>query len=654
MVDIPGTLPEEFAAKFAASFTAELAKTTFQGLKGWLSTEAKKHDLFGTALNAYKDGVERRYDSMKILGMREPTLLRDIYVRVNILEKISSTHRVTTEGLEEFFQRDQRGFGQVEETKEGVAVFNDLQSGKLTVLGKPGAGKTTFLKHLTLQALDGTLRENYLPIFVSLKEWSETEMSLMDFLADQFDICGLPGAKPFVEHLLTAGRCLILLDGLDEVTSDVDRTIRAIKDFSDKYHRNRFVLSCRIAAYDYVFEHFTEVEMADFNDEQIQTFIANWFRDEEETAQQCWKQLNTEEHAPIKELAATPILLTLLCLTYHEQLDFPPNRAELYREAIDVLLKKWDTSRRIRRDQVYRRLTLKRKELMLSQIAFQTFMQGHYFFPRQQLERDIAAYIGNLPDAPEDSVELDSEAILKAIEAQHGLFVERANGIYSFSHLSFQEYFVAKYITEHRSHPTVQELVQERMFDEGWREVWQLVVGMRAEPDEVVVAMRAHIANQLMTKKERDFINLIGEFERKVGRRPTEGIRPLEITRWMLEVARRRGINKTGNMIETLARIMHDDIRDGPLTKWDDARTLEQYYGFRPTADETKEFITQIDALLDANVERIGKYATGTTLLLQCLRPEFDVSKRLCESLLEGLIQEPWEPLPPPFSYSTT
>jgi predicted NACHT family NTPase len=70
------------------------------------------------------------------------------------------------------------------------------------------------------------------------------------------------------------------------------------------------------------------------------------------------------------------------------------------------------------------------------------------------VEQHIIDYIRNLPGAQEDeeALQLDSEAVLKSIEAQHGLLVERARGIYSFSHLTFQEYFTAKQITR----PTAQ------------------------------------------------------------------------------------------------------------------------------------------------------------------------------------------------------
>jgi len=43
-----------------------------------------------------------------------------------------------------------------------------------------------------------------------------------------------------------------------------------------------------------------------------------------------------EEKPQIKELASNPLLLTMLCLTFDERMEFPPNRAELYGEAIDA------------------------------------------------------------------------------------------------------------------------------------------------------------------------------------------------------------------------------------------------------------------------------------------------------------------------------
>ena len=137
-------------------------------------------------------------------------------------------------------------FGRIQSTKSGNTVVNIFD--KLTILGKPGAGKTTFLKLITLEALTGKLESKALPIFVSLKEWSDSEDSIIDYIVHQFDICGFPDSKGFLEKLLHEGKCILLLDGYDEIPESRGSAMIELKNFLNKYSRNRFVLSCRIAA----------------------------------------------------------------------------------------------------------------------------------------------------------------------------------------------------------------------------------------------------------------------------------------------------------------------------------------------------------------------------------------------------------------------
>ncbi len=136
----------------------------------------------------------------------------------------------------------------------------------------------------------------------------------------------------------------------------------------------------------------------------------------------------------------------MLCLEFEDSGEFPSERAELYKRATNTLLRKWDAKRGILRDIAYKQLSVQRKEDLLSEIALITFKQGEYFFKQRQIEEYIANYIQNLPNAQiqPEVLQVDSQAVLKSIEAQHGLLVERAVGIYSFSHLTFHEYFTAR------------------------------------------------------------------------------------------------------------------------------------------------------------------------------------------------------------------
>jgi predicted NACHT family NTPase len=202
-----------------------------------------------------------------------------------------------------------------------------------------------------------------------------------------------------------------------------------------------------------------------------------------------------QDRQPVQELATNPLLLTLLCLIFGEGSGFPSNRSELYKEGLDVLLKKWDGKRNIERDQVYKKLSLKRKEDLLSQLAFDTFDRGEYFFKKSTAERYIADYIQNIPGASDDDLQLDSEAVLKSIMAQHGLLVERACGIFSFSHLTFHEYFAAKRIVDSSIDQGVQafQKLAGHADDKRWKEVFFLVLGMLPDASSCVLTIKQEI-----------------------------------------------------------------------------------------------------------------------------------------------------------------
>jgi predicted NACHT family NTPase len=446
--------------------------------------------------------------------------LSDIYTDVNILEKITHNQRKEIEelraicGFEEFDRWRLSGIRQ--KRVEGIAAVRNHS--KLMILGKPGAGKTTFLKFLAMSCISGKAFADLVPIFVTLKDFADRENrpSLLQFLTGEFSQWDIE-----VEPILKSGRALVLLDGLDEVRAEYDdRVLREIREFVRNYSESQIVVTCRIAANQYVFEQFTEVEVADFDEQQIATFVENWFRNKEIKTKDFLEEL--KKYRGVQELATSPLLLTLLCLAFEESGSFPTNRSELYKEGLDALLRKWDSKRGIRRDSVYKDLSVQKKEDMLSQIALTTFEKGDYFVKQRQLEDYICDYIRNTANAKTDDEELhlDSEAVLKSIEAQHGLFVERARGIYSFSHLTFHEYFAARQIVVSTSPSKLETAFQNlvtHVTDKRWREVILLSVGMARKADDLLLLMKRKIDSLLEDdEKLQSFLAWTDEKSRSV------------------------------------------------------------------------------------------------------------------------------------------
>ena len=501
--------------------------------------------------------IQERHGKMKVLDMNHPIEIGEIYTNVNILESITGRKRLK---ISEFAQKfdpeaedfERIGFGKVAEAgvrgEEAVKRYS-----KLMVLGKPGAGKTTFLRYLAIQAIEGKLKPERVPIFVTLREFvdSKYKTNLLKFIVQYYSL-----SESEIIELLQQGRILLLLDGLDEVKEeDFDTLLKEINNFIGKFYfsevyktdsskyphvkfeelcsqfpnkiySNSFVITCRIAAKDYTLDNFVDVEVADFNETQIQEFVQKWFKvkDADNDAEFFIEQINA--NPPVKELATSPLLLTLLCLEFEDSGDFPTDRAELYKRATYTLLKKWDSKRRIVREQVYKNLSVSRKEDLLSEIAWKTFERKEYFFKQRDLERYIAEYIRNLPDAKNDpeALQLDSEAVLKSIEAQHGLLVERARGIYSFSHLTFQEYFAATKVVRSCNPYSMEDQILNSLASHitelRWREVFFLVVGMLPNAGCLVLIFKAKVDR--IIANDHKLQNVLADINKKSLSVPTQ------------------------------------------------------------------------------------------------------------------------------------
>jgi len=442
--------------------------------------------------------IQMLYGKMQLLDISQPVDIDNLYVDVNILEEIVSQQwRELSDLLQGFNPAaddfDRLGLGKVRQQRvSGLKAVTEHS--RLMVLGKPGAGKTTFLKHIAIECNRGKFQANRIPIFIPLKIFAEDargagDFGILQYIHQEFASCGI-GERSVTEEVLSQGRGLILLDGLDEVPEeDSDEVVRQIRWFARNYFNNPFIITCRIAAHKYRFkdEGFTDVEVADFNDKQIEDFAKNWFvafakeQEEKGLALACEfiEKLNRPENGQIRELAVTPILLNLTCLVFQFVADFPSKRSKLYEQGLDILLRRWDEAKGIQRDKVYRDLDVEHKKELLSQVAAIMFEWGDYFFEQDKIQQAIADYLRTLPNAITDRARLqwDSESVLKSIEAQHGLLVERARGIYSFSHLTFQEYFTARYFVESSGSQALEKLTNH-ITEKRWREVFLLTAEM--------------------------------------------------------------------------------------------------------------------------------------------------------------------------------
>ena len=446
--------------------------------------------------------IKRHHSTIKLIN-QQPIPVTDLYVDVYVLEDLAINRYVDPGRIDYDPEQDRLYMGtrRDAEPQDGIKIAEERD--RLLILGKPGSGKSTFLKHLAEACRTGSFCPSLIPVLIMLGDIDASQFKLLDLIQAAFgDLVDTEQTK----EILKRGRVLILLDGLDEVSHQYQRSVQdEIRDFSRNpdYDRNRYILTCRTHTSEYVVPGFEPpVEVADFDAPKIERFAQKWFEAIEgnprgaELSKAFLEKLRSAEQERTAKLAVTPVLLDLVCWVYHGCEDLPSKRSDLYKTGVELLLRDLDNDKGVQRSAnhpVFDRLKLTDKQNLLSRIAFSKFERSDNFrvFIRDEIVEDISEYL-HLENRE------DGEGVLKAIAAHHGLLVERAGGIWSFSHLTFQEYFVARAIVAIGNSEALQRLTQN-ITEKRWREMFLLAASMMRDVDELVQAMKQKI-DQMIVK----------------------------------------------------------------------------------------------------------------------------------------------------------
>jgi hypothetical protein len=456
------------------------------------------------------------------------------------LESLSSGARRRRESggaLTELIVRTARTTGMFLHAEVATDVKAILRHNQhVAILGAPGAGKSTLLQYVGLayardHAGDAKLRDHRIlwkrlgtriwrfPVYIPLSSVAtmltqKTATGKDPNLVDIFPKLLPPDlqrdygerASDCLDRHLNDGTCILLLDGLDEVSTESEfrAVVRTIEGLTARYRKTQFVVSSRIAGWRTgVGPDFRTQYVNDFSSEQTDSFIDTWYtavernavigslRDEG-AAERKARQRRAEEragalkqalreNAGLRRLAVNPMLLSIIALVHRSIVTLPKERGKLYAQCTKILLEQWDISRGVRVDDT--QLKLGQKEAIMRRVAyaFHTGEIGDENGGREAGESEIVAVISALlPGLGREAN--DARRLLKILIDRSGILVERRRGVLAFSHLTFQEYFAAEYLTgiDHHGH----FLVRDRLLSDWWREVILLYTGLLSDATE--------------------------------------------------------------------------------------------------------------------------------------------------------------------------
>jgi tetratricopeptide (TPR) repeat protein len=290
---------------------------------------------------------------------------------------------------------------------------------------------------------------------------------------------------------MAAGDCLVLMDGLDEVFDRANRVqvVQQIDRLLKDYGENKFVITSRIAGYQEASlgSRFRELTITPMGNAQIKEFLERWCRAIEEAqrpeadvslnereaqreARGIWQAIETKPG--VKRFATNPLLLTILALIHRNGTQLPQRRVELYQLATKTLIEDWQFGRNISYGVKQRQLSLVEEEVtaLLAPLAFQMHEEKPSGLVTQaEVEAWLTPKMAELQGVEEsDALELVRQFLRKVRETT-GLFVERAPAVYGFMHLTFEEYYAARYIADNEI-DRIRAIVESKISDQRWEE----------------------------------------------------------------------------------------------------------------------------------------------------------------------------------------
>jgi len=396
-----------------------------------------------------------------------------------------------------------------------VGDFLDSHS-RFSLLAKPGGGKSTLLKRLAsayasperrAETDDRLPERDWLPLLLRCRELRDrAHRPIREVLDELPQYAGMTGDEAAVfrdqiDVALRSGRALLLVDGLDEISQEGARTTFAghLRTFLAMFPHAAMIVTSREAGYRHVAGVIAsaceQVSLAPFDENDVRRLCESWHVEvvgDNEKVRSEARQLAATiwNNERIRALAENPLMLTTLLVVRRCIGELPNRRVELYREAVRVLIRTWNT-------EGFDPMDLEETLTQLSYVACTMMNEGVQQIGHRRLLKLLREARDELQAELQFS-RVGPEEFIERIEYRSSLLMqtghERIDGelqpVYEFRHLTFQEYLAARGLVEEQypgrdNGQSLVDLLELHFGDERWREVIPLaavLAGRKAEP----------------------------------------------------------------------------------------------------------------------------------------------------------------------------
>ena len=394
---------------------------------------------------------------------------------------------------------------------------------RLALLAAPGGGKSTLVKRLAVAYADPARREqiddilpqrDWLPLFFRCRELRGLARGSFAELLQALSMRELVRQhaavfRAYVDRALLAGRVLLLVDGLDEISDSGDRAafVCTLRTALQAYPGIAIVVTSREAGFRHVAAHLAPVcahaTLSPFDESDILRLSIAWHRevvgDTEKVRADAEQLANAiTKNDRIKRLAVNPLLLTTLLLVKRWVGSLPTRRAVLYGKAVEVLLMTWNTEGHdpIPEEEALPQLCYVASAMMLDGV--QKISRPRLTGLLQEARDAMPTELGYVRDTVDQFVHRveDRSSLLQM--AGHDVEDGRLVEFFEFRHLTFQEFLTARAMVEgwHRDAKvgdTLASVLEPHFEKEQWREVIPLAAVLGGKSTEALIGRLTEI-----------------------------------------------------------------------------------------------------------------------------------------------------------------
>ncbi len=371
------------------------------------------------------------------------------------------------------------------------------QEKQVLVFGRAGIGKSTFCRYVAYQWATGSYWSQYeLLALIPLRRLTtnryppDKSYSLIDLMIKevfQYDLSEKD--EKLLKKQFDTKRILWILDGYDEIVQNVPPHLECL--FEQLLKTPHHILTSR--PYLNTLSYNVQTEITGFTDDNIEKYVQQFFDqmkgDLDDVLIKSQKLLSfLESNSSIWGVAHIPVNLELICSLWSnenwsetEQLTM----TTLYSRMTEWLCRRYLTSPNkqipnLSKNQVYQRC--QNELVFLESLAFNAIESNTIIIRPSLLERTLDEAKISLQDHPH----ILNIGVLKSFNKQGiGTQIETEKDHY-FVHLSFQEYFAARYLINALKGSSIEkaiEFIKHRKYNQRYALVFIFMSGLLSESD---------------------------------------------------------------------------------------------------------------------------------------------------------------------------